>query len=318
MPERIVSAVSQGDFFAVAVLPVSDDSARNLNFFHYTNGRFLDELGNEFIVEPFDHRRKNTLEEVSQTEHIQLVNEGVRAIQEGQFKKVVLSRIKKVERASLEVIPTWENLIKAYPQAFVYLLNHPVWGMWMGATPERLVVHAQSKWHTVSLAGTQVNTGEELTWGEKENREQAVVTEFIVEELMAAGARYIEEEGPYTFAAGPVAHLKTDIRFNGDFTLESILHALHPTPAVCGMPRKEAMQFIFEHEKHDRMLYSGPIGIRSPLGLHRVFVNLRCMRVTESQFQLFVGGGIMHNSNASAEWEETENKAKTLLSQLAR
>lgn len=315
--EAVGRAIQNNDFFAVAVLPASEDPARLPVFFQWKNDRFLDAMDNEFFVQPFDERRKEDTHSASESEHIHLVQNGIDEINKGAFRKVVLSRIKQVERGDLNLWNTCENLIKAYPQAFVYLMHHPKWGTWMGASPERLVVYVQSKWQTVSLAGTQLNTAETLIWGDKEKNEQAIVTDFIVEHLMAAGARHIEEDGPYTASAGPVAHLKTDIRFTGDFTVEKILEALHPTPAVCGMPRQEAMEFIYQKEKHDRKLYSGPIGILSPLGNHRIFVNLRCMQIMNQHLHLFVGGGIMHDSIASAEWQETENKSKTLLNQLS-
>jgi len=94
----------------------------------------------------------------------------------------------------------------------------------------------------------------------------------------------------------------------GDFVAE-----LHPTPAVCGLPKNLADDFIKENEKHDRKYYSGYLG---PWKLNQevnLFVNLRCMEITCDQFVLYAGGGITSKSIPEREWEETIQKAKTLL-----
>jgi isochorismate synthase len=91
-----------------------------------------------------------------------------------------------------------------------------------------------------------------------------------------------------------------------------LIRSLHPTPAVCGLPREKALQLIEKHETHNRNLYAGLIGYKSKEELN-VFVNLRCMQVTENDFLLYVGGGITDQSIPENEWNETENKAKTLM-----
>ena len=112
--------------------------------------------------------------------------------------------------------------------------------------------------------------------------------------------------------AGPAEHRRTDIVFSGDADPYRVIRTLHPTPAVGGLPRQEALELIRELEPHDRMLYSGPVGIVSPNESH-VFVNLRCMQVSHGNVHLFAGGGITAGSDPAAEWEETELKLRTLL-----
>jgi isochorismate synthase len=90
-----------------------------------------------------------------------------------------------------------------------------------------------------------------------------------------------------------------------------LINALHPTPAVCGLPRERALKLIAQHETHNRNFYAGLIGKKSKQEL-AVFVNLRCMQVTKNDFLLYIGGGITQQSIPENEWNETENKAKTL------
>jgi isochorismate synthase len=111
--------------------------------------------------------------------------------------------------------------------------------------------------------------------------------------------------------------LKTDFTssasvINGN--VGNLLNNLHPTPAICGSPTKEALEIICSVEKHDREYYAGflgPVGMENPIML---FVNLRCMQITDTNLILYAGGGITLESNPVDEWYETEIKAGTLLS----
>jgi isochorismate synthase len=97
--------------------------------------------------------------------------------------------------------------------------------------------------------------------------------------------------------------------------LERLIHSLHPTPAVSGLPQKEAIEVIEQVEQHERTLYAGVIGVLDEQS-SALFVNLRCAQVFENEVCLYVGGGHTAASNSNAEWVETENKAKTLLNVL--
>ena len=99
-----------------------------------------------------------------------LVSKGIAAIQKGAFDKVVLSR-KIVLNEQISVVATFQNLIATYPTAFRYLFFHPKIGLWMGATPERLVKINQNHFETVALAGTQLFS-EPIIWNTKEIEEQ--------------------------------------------------------------------------------------------------------------------------------------------------
>src|SRR5690606_16197073 len=115
--------------------------------------------------------------------------------------------------------------------------------------------------------------------------------------------------------------------------LKNLIAALHPTPAVCGLPKIEAREFILKNENYDREFYTGFLGeINMPQEVRRssnrrnqenqayssivpktsLFVNLRCMKLTEDSVEIFVGGGITKESIPEAEWEETQNKAGTM------
>ena len=87
---------------------------------------------------------------------------------------------------------------------------------------------------------------------------------------------------------------------------------LHPTPAVCGLPKEEAYRFIIDTENYDRSYYSGIIGWLAPEGDTTLYVNLRCMRIDKDTATLYAGGGILPTSEAESEWEETQHKMDTM------
>jgi isochorismate synthase len=100
--------------------------------------------------------------------------------------------------------------------------------------------------------------------------------------------------------------------------LEEIIKALHPTSAVCGLPKAAAKDFILQNEPYDRSYYSGFLGeLNIDLATFRteqsdLFVNLRCMKINEKQVELFIGCGITKDSVPEAEFIETVNKSMTM------
>ena len=92
----------------------------------------------------------------------------------------------------------------------------------------------------------------------------------------------------------------------------SLVNQLHPTPAIAGLPIGEALNLISNTEIHSRKMYSGFLG-RISEDRTDLYVNLRCCQVISNQAFLYLGGGFTKDSNSNSEWDETENKSKTLL-----
>ena len=110
-------------------------------------------------------------------------------------------------------------------------------------------------------------------------------------------------------------HLKTDFYFHLKETdrLGDVLCQLHPTPAVCGLPKQAAYDFILQNEGHNRSYYAGIIGWLAPHdGQTALYVNLRCMHLTGKKATLYAGGGILPSSVEESEWQETQHKMETM------
>ena len=138
-------------------------------------------------------------------------------------------------------------------------------------------------------------------------------TSYIRRQLLSLGIRSTES-GPYPAYAGALSHLKTDFHFSlkDNKNLGDLLKVLHPTPAVCGLPKEEAYRFILENEGYDRKYYSGFIGWLDPEGRTDLYVNLRCMHIEDEQLTLYAGGGLLASSELNDEWQETEKKLQTM------
>lgn len=248
--------------------------------------------------------------------YIQAFSRFIAPLREGRFKKLVLARSETLELPEgFSPLKAFVNACNSYPRMMVSLTHTPVTGTWIGSTPEIILSGQDGLWHSVSLAGTMPMRGETMPedWSDKDREEQALVSGYLRAALRKFGSR-ISENGPYTARAGQLVHLKTDFHFCLKKTdnFGDILHALHPTPAVCGLPKEEAYDFIPENEGCDRGYYAGIIGWLEPQGHTTLYVNLRCMHVESIHATLYAGGGILPSSDPDAEWEETRQKMETM------
>lgn len=248
---------------------------------------------------------------ISKSAYCDLAHEFIHYLQDAGIGKAVLSRVKQIDFKEQDRLSLLYKLADKYPNTFCYSFDSPSLGKWIGATPETLIKIEEGRGQTMSLAGTKPvdNTSR---WGEKEMHEQQLVTDFIHEELLAVCENVIVSERK-ELSAGPVKHLVH--HFNFDVTEEKqwdLIQHLHPTPAVSGFPRNKALKCIADFEPHNRHFYAGMIGWKTNSHTY-LFVNLRSAQIMTNKLYMYVGGGLTQQSIPEDEWEETENKAKTLL-----
>ena len=114
-------------------------------------------------------------------------------------------------------------------------------------------------------------------------------------------------------------HLRTDFFLEKaqGVSFRDLALALHPTPAVCGLPKKEAMERILSTESLDRRYYSGFIGLMQE-DAASFYVNLRCLKLHAGGVRLYAGGGILAQSKLESEWKETCHKMCTMLALIGR
>jgi isochorismate synthase len=263
-----------------------------------------------------EKEREPDLYHSSKIGHQDLVSKTIRFIQSGQATKIVISRKEKINVEHLDPIGVFGTLVEKYPEAFAYLWYHPGIGIWTGASPEMLLSIQEGDFRTMSLAATRLwNEEQQPAWEEKELEEQRLVTQMIEKEL---GDQLIGVGEPFNQRAGHLVHLRTDIEghIKPGSHPRDIIRKLHPTAAICGMPRERAREFLLENEGYSREYYTGYLGeLMGPDNRDtNLFVNLRCMKLTpeENSAWIFVGGGITRASQVDKEWEETVVKSQTM------
>ena len=251
-------------------------------------------------------------------DHKSLVKKAIATIDRGVMKKVVLSKPISVAK-SVVPITLFERAIKLYEAAFCYLWFHPQSGIWLGASPEQLAMAKNGYFQTTALAGTLPKTDDKLPkWTPKEYEEQEMVTHYLEEQLN----QYLTEmtvEPRKSILAGSLWHQKTNIsgQLRNTATLKDVIDSIHPTSAVCGLPKTTAMNFILENEGYNRAYYTGYLGeVKGAENDASIFVNLRCLQIFENEVRIYVGGGITKDSNPQKEWDELVNKSSIMLALL--
>lgn len=269
--------------------------------------------------------------------HESLVAKAIQKIKNSDLKKIVCSRKLKVDY-KVNSIDIFQKLAQKYPEAFSYCWYHPKVGLWIGATPEQFIHLDRNQLLTDALAGTIDATVESIpTWTQKEIKEQQLVTDYI-RDALKTHALDLKISDAQNVKAGELWHLKTKISAKLNIeNMSEIISNLHPTSAVCGLPKTQAENFIITHEDYNRQYYTGFLGemhvkqeikrqtssrnqeqlaIKSIKRISDLYVNLRCMQVFDDYVEIYVGGGITKDSGPTAEYLETVAKSQTLLNVL--
>lgn len=236
------------------------------------------------------------------------------AVIDGRFDKLVLSasltRPCHLDGARAEAL--FRAACHTYPDFMVALFSTPPTGTWLVASPEMLLDDSDDRWHTMALAGTQPLGSDD--WSAKNRREQELVERFV-RTTLEGHAEHVIARGPESRRAGHLQHLCTAFDFGMKREqLGGLIRALHPTPAVSGLERDRAVDFILSHEGHERRYYSGFCGPTDPREGTHLYVSLRCAAIDAERGEatLWAGGGIMPDSRLEEEWTEAVQKMHTV------
>ncbi|PMC24048.1 isochorismate synthase [Hoylesella buccalis] len=253
-------------------------------------------------------------------------------LKDGKLAKIVLARREEISHsAPVDAETLFLEACRMYPHLCIMLVSTPQTGTWLMATPEVLLDGDGETWRTMALAGTMkarestfntdcssasipwVDGNDMRDWSAKNKHEQQLVATYI-QQCLSPFATHVEERGPYTVQAGDLVHLRTDFTFelHDPNQLGKLLEALHPTPAVCGLPKEEAHRFILHNEHIHRSYYSGFVGLLNPKDETHLYVSLRCMQISDRCYRFYAGGGLLADSVEQQEWEETVAKMETM------
>jgi isochorismate synthase len=256
------------------------------------------------------------------------VSEAARRVAAGALRKVVLARTIEVA-ADRELDPRRlaHRLRAVDPHAYTFIAPTGR-GVLVGASPELLVSRHGLEVRANPLAGSAPRSGdpvqdrasaEQLASSEKNREEHAVVVEAVAAALEPLCDTLTWDPHPVLRETPNIWHLST--RFRGRLrepapTALDLALALHPTPAVGGAPREEALATLAQLEGFDRGSYAGPVGWVDASGNGEWAIALRCALLEGDHATLYAGAGIVAASDPSSELEETERKFGAFLDAL--
>jgi menaquinone-specific isochorismate synthase len=239
------------------------------------------------------------------------------AIAKGELQKLVPARFESQEASTN--IPPAEMLRKLFlvnpPHAHLFCFREHT-DCFMGATPELLFRQSGNTVFVPAIAGTKSIDldPKSLLESPKERAEHEFVVRFIEERLLKIGAKVRLPNIPEILRLRQLQHLFTPIHgsFSSAPTVANLIETLHPTPAMAGVPQKEARDFIEKEEPWTRGLYAAPLGFSWPNGDGKCVVGIRSMLISSNLVRLFAGAGYVNGSNPEAEWQETSQKMQTM------
>jgi len=256
------------------------------------------------------------------------VDDAVRAIRSEEFEKVVLARSVTVTSSQpVAILRVFRQLVGRYPQCFNFAWKSGGC-VFMGASPELLGHVDDRRFRSNPLAGSAPRgegedddelIGQRLVESSKDQEEHRLVVDDMRTRLTGLVADLEVPEHPDLKKMATVQHLSTVIEgtvAEGTGVLD-VAAAVHPTPAVGGVPRKESVDYIAANEALDRGWYTGGVGWLTPRGDGEVAIALRCGLINGATTTLFAGAGIVADSDPGAEVLETRLKLRPLLDLIA-
>lgn len=260
---------------------------------------------------------------------MEAVERTLEAIGQGRLSKAVLARTLDVELdRHLSTVDVTLALWHQHPGTHAFLFEPRPGVRLLGAAPEALATLRDGRVTATAVAGS-VRRGShpdedralarQLLESRKDRAEHRVVVEDMVARLAPFTGPVTAQAEPHVLTLARIQHLETEMEApaaRGHTVLE-LVEALHPTPAVCGVPRDEALSFLLETEPFHRGWYAGPVGWFDTEGEGHFVPALRTAVGDGARWRLFAGAGIVDGSDPALEWEETAIKFVPVLRALS-
>lgn len=252
------------------------------------------------------------------------VDKAVQAIQHGEANKIVMAREMRIKlNRQANVANILERLMDTQPHSYIFAIEAGE-DCFVGATPERLVLLEANRLLSTCLAGTAPRgetqeedeaIQQELFNDEKNREEHAYVVQMIKESMLPYCKDISIPEEPVLYPLRNLHHLYTPVTatlLEGQSVFD-VMKRLHPTPALGGSPKSTALAFIREKENMDRGWYGAPVGWLDSNQNSEFAVAIRSGLVQQDEVSLFAGCGVMRDSVAELEYEETNVKFLPML-----
>lgn len=264
----------------------------------------------------------------SAQQYRQAVTQALGAIGQQKLRKIVLARaVDVIAEAPFQLVASLHNLRRLYPDCYIFSSNNRQGQTFVGASPERLVTLRNHRLETDALAGSAPRgqtaaedacLANQLLSCEKETHEHQLVIDFITHQLRGLGLQP-QASTSRLLQLPNIQHLHTPMMAEVPSTVHllDIVGQLHPTPAVAGVAREVACEYIQRLEPFARSRYAGPIGWVDAQGNGEFAVGIRSAILSGNQARLFAGAGIVAGSSPDKELAEVQLKLQALLRALA-
>jgi menaquinone-specific isochorismate synthase len=262
--------------------------------------------------------------EIAPLQWKQSVDDVVEDLKNGSLKKVVLAReLRLFFDNQVKAENILENLYNQQRDSFIFVFESNG-DCFIGATPERLVKKQGNDVFSTCLAGSirrgKTETedkmlGETLLNDQKNLIEHRFVVEMIKEALDESCEEIILPDKPQLMKIRDIQHLYTPVigKCQKDASLLLLVERLHPTPALGGLPKQEAVEKIRQVEELDRGFYAAPLGWVDYRGNGEFSVSIRSGLIQGKEASLFAGCGVVANSDSESEYLETSLKFRPML-----
>lgn len=268
------------------------------------------------IPSPVSVRRLDEADRDGWSSQVEEIRDKIRA---GEFRKVVAARHCVVE---LETGAGSLDVLKRLDERFPGCTRFALWrgdAAFLGATPELLISRRGTAVLSEALAGSTAHgDAARMMASKKEQEEHQLVVRAVLSALDPFCESLRSAPEPSVRELPNVLHMQTPVEgcLRESTHVLSLVQALHPTPAVGGVPTREAIDWIVDHEEVPRGWYSAPVGWTDANGDGEFFVALRSGLLRDGKAWVYAGAGIMADSDPDAEYAETELKMQALLGAL--
>ena len=263
-------------------------------------------------------------QELFKEEYLRTISKVTQTIKDNNAQKVVIARSLKMEfKEQLTAPQVLSHVINEQPESYLFGLEHEGL-LFFGASPERLVKVDERRAYSSCVAGSikRGKTAEEdnlfgqsLLNDAKNLGEHRYVVEMIAKTFAKNCIKYKVPNHPRLLKIRDIQHLFTPVEgeLTSEATILQLVKHLHPTPALGGVPRMEAMEVIRQHESMNRGYYAAPLGWIDAEGNGEFAVAIRSALLRDNKAFLYAGGGIVADSTPESEYEETLVKFRPML-----
>jgi len=258
--------------------------------------------------------------ETSNTSLKKVVNRGIQLVEKGILEKIVLAnRIKIKFRNKLDLVEILKRLKKNHPNTCRYVWKRNSKDILFGASPEKLFSFTKPNLTLEALAGTiSTNSNfKKLLKSTKDLKEHNYVIQYLIKSLEVSKITNFKKSDIKVNSFGDISHLQTLIFSKVEKICPfELLKNLHPSPAVCGYPKNEALDWINILESFPRGNYASPMGWVDESGNASFLLAIRGARYIDGKIEFTAGSGIVSGSVLEKEIDEIQLKFESIVKQI--